>query len=100
MPPMIDYAVLCRAIEDWKAGNALNIPVSSPTPVATETVVDNYEGAEAEADEEIVDTDVDAGEGEGEVEVEGEGEGEVVEGQQQDRTIVYALPEIDEEEQA
>lgn len=98
MPPMIDYAVLCRAIEDWKAGNALNIPVSSPTPVATEMVVDNYEGveAEAEADEEIVDTDVDAGEGEG----ESGGEGEVVEGQQQDRTIVYQLPEIDEEEQA
>jgi hypothetical protein len=93
MPPMIDYAVLCRAIEDWKAGNALNIPVSSPTPVATESVVDNYEGVEteAEADEEIVDTDVDAG--------EGEGEGEVAEGQQVDRTIVYALPEIDEEEE-
>ena len=97
MPPMIDYAVLCRAIEDWKAGNALNIPVSSPTPVATESVVDNYEGVEteAEADEEIVDTDVDAGEGEG----EGEGEVEVAEGQQVDRTIVYALPEIDEEEE-
>ncbi|WP_143140097.1 hypothetical protein [Nannocystis exedens] len=91
---MIDYAVLCRAIEDWKAGNAPNIPVSSPVPVATETAVDSYEGveAEAEADEEIVDTDVDAGEGEGEV---GAGEG-----QQQDRTIVYQLPEIDEEEQA
>ncbi len=78
--------------------------MSSPTPVATESVVDNYEGveAEAEADEEIVDTDVDAGEGEGESEgeVEGEGEVEVVEGQQQDRTIVYQLPEIDEEEQA
>jgi hypothetical protein len=100
MPPMIDYAVLCRAIEDWKAGNALNIPASSPPPVASETVVDNYEGTEteAEADEEIVDTDVDAGEGD--VEGDSEGEVEVVEGQQQDRTIVYQLPEIDEEEQA
>ncbi|MDC0720135.1 hypothetical protein [Nannocystis bainbridge] len=106
---MIDYAVLCRAIEDWKAGNALNIPASSPVLVATETVVDSYEGDDA-GDEEVVETDVDAGEADvdaGEHEVDsGEGEGDVevegeAEAQQHDRTYVYQMPEIvDEEEQA
>ena len=52
MPPMIDYAVLCRAIEDWKAGNAPNIPAPSrPVPVAAETVVDSYDAVDEAAED-------------------------------------------------
>jgi len=90
MPAMIDYAVLCRAIEDWKAGNAPNIPVSSrPLPVATEAVVDSYDAVE-DAGEDVVESDVDGGEDE--VEVDG---GEP----QQDHTIVYHLPDVEEGEE-
>lgn len=117
MPAMIDYAVLCRAIEDWKAGNAPNIAAASyPVEVASETVVESYDAGEAEVDAGEVDAgevdggdvdggDVDAGEGEvdagdvdaGDVEA-GYGDGSE---QPQDRTIVYQMPEIvDEEEQA
>ncbi|MCY1062366.1 hypothetical protein [Nannocystis sp. SCPEA4] len=100
---MIDYAVLCRAIEDWKAGNAPNIPAPSrPVPVAAETVVDSYDAVD-EAAEDVVESDagdvddagdvgdVDTGDEEGEVEVAAE--------QQQDRTIVYQLPDIEEGEE-
>ena len=90
MPAMIDYAVLCRAIEDWKAGNAPNIPAPSrPLPVVAAETVDSYDAVD-DAAEDVVDSDVDAGEGDVEVEAEG---GE----QQQDRTIVYQLPDEIEE---
>lgn len=106
MPPMIDYAVLCRAIEDWKAGNAPNIPAPSrPVPVAAETVVDSYDAVD-EAAEDVVESDVDDT---GDVEDAGdvgdvdtgdeEGEVEVAAEQQQDRTIVYQLPDIEEGEE-
>ncbi|MBZ5714783.1 hypothetical protein [Nannocystis pusilla] len=96
---MIDYAVLCRAIEDWKAGNAPNIPAPSrPDPVAAESVVDSYDAVD-EAAEDVVESDVDdAGDVDAGDEGEGEGEVEVAE-QQQDRTIVYQLPDIEEGEE-
>ena len=78
MPAMIDYAVLCRAIEDWKAGHAPRIPASRPPPRPSRPV---SAPVEAEADAEP------------ETEVE-----EIAEQQApEDRTIIYALPEIVDE---
>lgn len=75
MAAMIDYAVLCRAIEDWKAGHAPRVQASRPPP--RRPVSAPVETVEPEADE-VVD--------------------EIPEQQApEDRTIIYAMPEIVDE---
>jgi hypothetical protein len=96
MPPMIDYAVLCRAIEDWKAGHAPQIPAASySAAVASEPAAESYDAGEAE---------VDAGDGDasgidaGEEDAGDVGDYDAGDDQQQDRTIIYQMPEIVDEE--
>lgn len=74
MPAMIDYAVLCRAIEDWKAGHAPQIPAhhppSSPVSAPSAAAETGYETMDAEG----------------------------VEPEPEDRTIIYQMPEIVDDE--
>lgn len=87
MAAMIDYAVLCRAIEDWKAGHAPRVSVTPsrpppprPSSPSAETVVEGYEAVE-ESVEEAVDEAVEP----------------VHEQAPEDRTIIYQMPEIVDE---
>lgn len=77
MAAMIDYAVLCRAIEDWKGGQpprANRPPPPRPSRPAAPQPVEALE-AEAEAEEEIQEQQA-----------------------PEDRTIIYQMPEIVDEE--
>lgn len=77
MAPMIDYAVLCRAIEDWKAGHAPRVTASRPPPRPSRPVSAPVAVEEPELEEPVE---------------------EIAEQQApEDRTIIYALPEIVDE---
>jgi hypothetical protein len=76
MAAMIDYAVLCRAIEDWKAGHAPRVTASRPPPRPSRPVAAPVD-AEPEVEEPVE---------------------EIAEQQApEDRTIIYAMPEIVDE---
>ncbi len=73
MAPMIDYAVLCRAIEDWKGGQAPRASRPPPPRPSRPAAPQPVEALEAE--------------------------GEEIQEQQspEDRTIIYQMPEIVDE---
>jgi hypothetical protein len=82
MPVMIDYAVLCRAIDDWKAGHAPRVTAPPSSPSA-ETVIDGgYEPVEEEVAEAAEDVAEEAAEPTQTPE---------------DRTMIYHMPEIVDE---
>lgn len=76
MPAMIDYATLCRAIEDWKAGQkpaAIKPPTPTPTRVPTRAV-EEEEAVEYSAVYEI---------------------GEPAKEEAGDSTVIYQLPDFE-----
>jgi hypothetical protein len=76
---MIDYATLCRAIEDWKAGRAPGATPAYAAPSRTPA-----RPAEEEAVEEYA-------------EVDEASEPVAPQGEQQDSTVIYALPDYETE---
>ncbi len=88
MPAMIDYATLCRAIEDWKAGQqpaAIKTPSRVPTrPAEDDEGVVEYsamyeigEPAKEEVGDSTVIYQLPDYEGEGEAEAEPDGDVEI-----------------------
>lgn len=75
MATMIDYAVLCRAIEDWKGGQAPRATQGRPPPPRPSRPAAPQPVEALEAD------------------------GEEIQEQQapEDRTIIYQMPEIVDE---
>lgn len=77
---MIDYATLCRAIEDWKAGQkpaAIKPPTPAPTRVPTRAV-EEEEAVEYSAVYEL-------------------GEQEPAKEESGDSTVIYQLPDFEGE---
>ena len=78
-PTMIDYAILCRAIDDWKAGRQPSaVTPAAPQRIATRPAEDEEAVVEYSA---MYDTSVAAPEGEA-----------------PDSTVLYAMPEDGEVE--
>lgn len=96
MPGMIDYAVLCRAIDDWKAGNApsFSAPLGHATgsPSAETVVEGGYEAVEEAAEETVDEAAEEVAE-----EVAEEAAEPAQEQPTEDRTMIYHMPEIVDE---